>query len=238
MELSFNVIAQDFSDNLSAIQTLLDTFDGPGAPNKVRIASANSAILLLASTYEEFIRQMAREYARVVVETTAAFEDIPISIVETAWQRTLDGAARVKALPPRRSANFQSAVKEVQPKLDAVIDFVLGDKSQDIYDELIHNQNNMRPNEMNGLFRVSGLKNVCRKICDNVELREYFGEDDEEKTHGLLLSRLESFFQTRNEIAHSLNPRSFVAPHIIRDEIRMFHAVGQALNYLLLAKSS
>ena len=74
----FAVITEEFDNDLDAFRLLVNAFDDPqtSAP-KARIAAANSSTLLLAATFEEFVREMARAYARAVVASSQSIELLP-----------------------------------------------------------------------------------------------------------------------------------------------------------------
>jgi hypothetical protein len=79
----------------------------------------------------------------------------------------------------------------------------------------------MRPSEINSLFRVSDLGDVCLKLADEKPLLDNFGEAEAGKAHGRLLTSLEEFFERRNGIAHSLNPARSSGPDQILKDIEM-----------------
>ena len=108
-----------------------------------------------------------------------------------------------------------------------------GDIGQDIFDHLIHNENNMRAGEINKMFRISGLGNICWRICEQTSLKEFFDQEDDSQTHGDLLAALESFIDRRNEIAHSLNSGISSAPEEVFRVIDMFRAFAQDLGATL-----
>jgi hypothetical protein len=73
----FSIINEEFASDLAAIRILVHEFNDPGkSPPKVRIAAANSATLLLAATFEQFVREMARAYAQAVV-AAATYKGYP-----------------------------------------------------------------------------------------------------------------------------------------------------------------
>lgn len=232
MTTTFAVIKDDFVEELNSITALVDAFDQPGAGVKTRVASVNSSVLLLAATFEEFIREMAREYARWVVGQADNVEGIPSKLTETAWKRTLEGLAR-----ERLKVNGVSVLEDVsrssRAKFDAVCGFISGDLSQEIFDDLIHNENNMRAGELNSMFKVSGLNNVCTKICERDEVQHFFSETNAGVAHGQFIEHNDGFFERRNGIAHSLNAGNSVAPDEVRKDIAFFEAVGLSLCALL-----
>src|SRR5439155_26278309 len=112
--------------------------------------------------------------------------------------------ARVDVGSSNSEMSGSTTLSEAMTRFSAVYEFCKGDLSQDIYSDLIHNENNMRPKEINALFKLSDVGDICSKISDKAPLMENFGESEAEKTHGRLLKYLNEFFQRRNDIAHSL----------------------------------
>ena len=230
MSTSFTIIAEEFDGDLKAIRSLIDTFNVPqqSAP-KVRVAAANSATLLLAATFEEFIREMARTYARAVVAATRAFNRLPRKLATTAWRNTMETLARIRIDTDTRAFSAESKISDARTQFEVVYKFCNGDLSQDIYNELIYNENNMRPGQINLLFGVSGLSDVCLQIANRMPILEIFDETEVGKAHGRLLKSLEEFFERRNDIAHSLNAARSSGPDQIFKDIDMFSAFGKSL---------
>lgn len=52
MASTFEIIAEEFIDDMEAIRSLVVTFSDPAKSGKARIAAANSATLLVAATFE------------------------------------------------------------------------------------------------------------------------------------------------------------------------------------------
>ncbi len=202
----FQVITEQFIDDLNAIRSLVVTFSDPQKTGKARIAAANSATLLVAATFEEFVREMARQYARAIVTNTASFEKLPPKLASTAWKRTMDGLSKMRFGGNDSGVGRENVFGAAQARFTVIHEFCKGDLTQDIYRDLIHNENNMRPGEINGLFKVSGLGDVCNKLSDKQPMLDLFGEAEPGKAHGRLLSQMEDFFERRNAIAHALEP--------------------------------
>lgn len=229
MTYAFDAIREDFIDDMAAIRLLVRKFDDPRESSKARIAAANSATLLVAATFEEFVREMAREVARAVVANAGSFEKLPPKLAATAWKRTMEGLAKVRLDDRQSGAGTENVFGAAQARFSVIYDFCRGDLTQDIYRDLIHNENNMRPNELNGLFKVSGFGDVCRGLSDKPAILEIFGESEPGKAHGKLLSGLEDFFERRNGIAHSLNSGKSSGPEQIIKDISVLECFGTAL---------
>jgi hypothetical protein len=228
MPTVFELIKEDFMSELDAIRLLVTTFDAAGKPPKARVAAANSATLLVAATFEEYIRQSAREYARVVVTNTSNAADLPKNLAATAWKRSMERLAKVrfdvKDQPTRDSLFLTTGTR-----FSVVHEFVRGDLSQDIYEDLIHNENNMRPTELNSMFKVAGLSDVCSKLCEQQTMKDHFEETEQGKAHGKLLTALEEFMDRRNNIAHALNPGSSTGADQIIKDLDMLEALANSL---------
>ncbi len=125
------------------------------------------------------------------------------------------------------------SAKQARSKIDALCSFVEGDIGQNIFEHLIHNEYNMRAREINKLFKISGLGDICLRVCEQASLKEFFDCDDDGQTHGDLLKALQIFINRRNDIAHSLNSVSSSAPEEVFRVIDMFRAFGKDLGATL-----
>jgi hypothetical protein len=226
---SYDLIAEDFLSDLTALSNLVQAAHSSGSSAKARVASVNSATLLLAATFEEFIRQLGRQFARDVVSRTSDPKKLPKKLTATAWKRTLENLARAKIDTGGTPLSLEHISAESRAKFDAVWAFLGGDVSQNIYDSLIHNENNMRPSEINAVFSICDLSNICFKICDHEKMKDHFGEEDSGKVHGRFLTSLNDFMEMRNDIAHSLNAGSSAGPDRFYGYVSTFQAIAVAL---------
>ena len=230
----FSAIADEFEQDLENIRSLVSAFDSPDKSSPgVRVAAANSATLLLAATFEEFVREMARCYAKFVVGSTDRVESLPQRFNETVWRRTMASLERIRF----ESQPAPQLILDAKAKFDAVFEFCSGDLDQDIYEVLIHNENNMRTGQINAVFKISGLQNVCLLLSDKQAISDTFSQQDSGQVHGLILSSLDNFFDRRNEITHSLNSTSSSGSIQINQDIDMFWAFGKSLCETLEAES-
>ena len=230
MASSFELTVEDFVEDIEAIRALVVTFaDGKYQP-KSRIAAANSATLLVAATFEEFVREMAREFAKAVVIGASSFDKLPSNLASTAWKRTMDGLGKVKFGTQGKASDIFGIA---QAKFSVIYDFCKGDLSKDIYRELIHNESNMHPGQINALFKVSGLKDVCELCSHKQGLLDMFGEAEPGKAHGKILVGINDFFERRNDIAHALNAGQSNSPEQIQTDIDLLISFGHALREVL-----
>jgi hypothetical protein len=234
MSSEYALILEEFEEELDAITTIVGTFSTPRSSTpKTRVAAINSTSLLLAATFEEFIREMARSYARHVVRASPSFDLIPSKISRVAWRRSLETLSRMKIGAQDGSSTRDTSLMGAYTKFQSVYNFCRGDVSQDIYEDLIHNENNMRSSEINNLFGIAGLKNICFEMCGCSSLARTLNESDKGKLHSQVVQSIDEFFERRNLIAHSLSIMRSVGPDQISKDINFFRALGFALREVL-----
>ena len=229
----YAVIVEDFDEELTSLKDLVQI--ATTASPRTRVAAIHATTLILAAAFEEFVRQMAREYAVQVVKKSSNISDVPQTLLVTAWKRTFEELSSSKWSTDDRQGALEVAAKRARVKIDALCAFMEGDIGQHIFDDLIHNERNMRVDEINRMFRISGLSNVCMQICEQASLKQFFDQDDRNHTHGHLVSAIKSFIDRRNEIAHSLNPSISNAPEEVFRLIEMFRAFAKDLSATLEA---
>lgn len=225
----FELIFEEFEQELEDIRVLIEPVTDARPRATARVAGANAAVLLLAATFEEFIRNSAREYARAVVAATPSYDRLPPKIAAVVWKRTMEGLARIHLNPKTEVFSRESIFADAQTRFSIAYQFCRGDLTQDIYQDLIHNENNMRPQEVNSLFKVSSLTNVCFLIANSDGLKEFFGNEDQVTVHSKLLNLLDNFFDRRNQTAHSVAAMSSVSPDAIRTDIDFLCTFAKAL---------
>jgi hypothetical protein len=230
MTSTFTVLFEEFDEELAAIKILVDASADPklGRP-KARVAGANAATLLLAATFEEYVRELARAYARAVVETCSSYEKLPPRLASVAWRRTMEALARVRLSATEECFSRDNVFAEALARFTVTYEFCRGDLSQDIYQDLIHNENNMRSQEINSLFNISGLRDVCLLASGDVEFMGLLGEVEPAKSHGQLVQRLEEYFERRNQVAHAINAMRSSSPEQISTDIELLRSFGSAL---------
>jgi hypothetical protein len=234
MTSTYRVIFEEFEEELAAIESLVAASSDPKSSRpRVRVAGANAALLLLAATFEEFVRELARAYARFVVESCASYDDLPPRLASTAWKRTMDALARLRLNPKKELFSRESIFSDALTSFTIVHEFCRGNLTKNIYQELIHNENNMRPQEINSLFKISGLNNICYSVCLDTQLLDMLNQIEQGKAHSELVERLEGFFERRNQVAHSIAAMRSSGTEQISSDIELFRRFGYALYQVL-----
>lgn len=227
MAPKYLTITEDFSAELEAIRTMVRELNSPSATRGVRTSSARAAILLLAAVYEEYVRQMAGEHALCVADSPGTK-----GLRRKAWKISFDELARFN--PFVGSNELAESVKsESMEKIESLFAFMSGNFHSELLPNAIRNERNMRPTQLNQIFKLSGIDDISREICDRQCLIRYLNADNPDIAHGLFLKRQKRFFDQRNEIAHSPAPQSSVAVDVVESHVALLGMTSRALTETL-----
>jgi hypothetical protein len=203
MTSGFDLIADDFRRELNTIKELLRTCHGDtGTPTvavPVRIASSNASMLLLGASYEEFIRELVREYAAALIHGEPPLQQLPSEFLAAVWDRStyiLRGSKFGKA-------GFDPiAVRQVIAELQGLC--LEGNRPAARAETVAFNENNMRPTELNTVFKRVGVSDFLQLVGSRNELIAFFGSPDGNVSHGKTIDLLNEFYDKRNDVAHAI----------------------------------
>src|ERR1700723_2678347 len=132
MASTFTVLFDEFVQELEAILVLVNAAgDSKLGRPRARVAGANAATLLLAATFEEYVRELARAFARAVVESCESYDKLPPRLGPVAWRRTMEALARVGLNPRKEGLSRESLFADVLTRFTVTHQFCSGDLSQD-----------------------------------------------------------------------------------------------------------
>lgn len=225
----FRVVADEFRSEIQVIQDLVSSFDRTEEQPKLRVAASNSAILLLSATFEGFVREMAGVVARATVDRAGQLANVPNRILRTAWKRTFDSIARLEVPQNTRTHDIHQIVRKAEERSKAVFAFLRGDTRLDIYTDLVQNDFNMRTQEINRLFRISGVKDVCTLVSREPNVVNHFHVDSENATGRELAEFIDRFIEQRNDIAHADTSLSSVGAQEVYNHIETFCVFAESL---------
>lgn len=170
---------------------------------------------------------MGRQFAREVVSRTTNVADRKLTA--TAWKRALEDMARARIDTGGTSVPLLHITAEARAEFDAICKYLEGDTSQDIYKHIAHNENNMRPDQINAIFKVCDLGNLCGKISEVELLKTHLAEDDGSRAHAKLVVALNDFMEKTNGMAHSLNPGSSAGAGQFLADVSLLRVVALAM---------
>jgi hypothetical protein len=204
MPSEVETVAEEFGKELTAIRRLLESIgssedDKRPIDGTLRVAASNGSMLLLAASFEEFIRELVKVFCTCILQSASRFDNIPLEIANAAWDRSL---FILRGLKYGRSGFDRSIAAMSILTLDS---FCL---KENLGIEVAHlvgyNMNNMRVAEINEIFKRVGISDFCSIVGRHAAVIEFFGAPNSDVAHGKFLGQIEEFYESRNEIAHSI----------------------------------
>ncbi len=229
----FRAVADEFCTEVQVIQALVSSFDTTQVKPKLRAAASNSAMLLLAATFEVFVRDMAGAVARAAVAGAGEVAHIPNGILRTAWKRVFDSIARLDLPQNTRIQDIHQIVGHAEARSGAVFAFLRGNTEQEIFADLVQHDVNLRTQEINRLFGISGVSDVCGLVSQEQNVADHFQADRASATGKELVEFIDRFIEQRNSIAHSLTSASSVGANEVSNHIDTFRVFATALCVVL-----
>lgn len=228
MSTAIEDVHADVRRELRTIRELINATEqvAPGAPGRVgvRLASSNASMLLLAASFEEFVREVARELAGYILNQPQEERQVPADMSAAVWQRAI---YLLKGQKFGKQA-FQRADAELQ--LDALRKFCLsGEVIPGLAELVTYNQNNLTALEFNEMFRRLGISNYVEELTQQAPFLEFFGVDEAQEAYDRLISRWASFYEERNSIAHSIGSYNTTGAGDVLMYVGLFEAVSDAV---------
>lgn len=229
MTTDFRATAEEFSQSLGTIGDFVSSLDSRGQTPSVRVAAVNSAMLLIAATFEEFVREMATLSVRHAVKASKAIADVPTSVLRTSWRRTFRSIADASVPQSTDNKGIMSAVNDAELRTKTLLAFLRGDLTQEIYDGLAENDGAMRVKQINSLFRISDISNVCGLTSQCQLIIDHFKSESADQGSSDLSNFIDEFIDQRNQIAHRLNSATSLAPKDVHEHIDTFCVFANSL---------
>jgi hypothetical protein len=194
-------------------------------------------IVFLAASFEEFFRelvgqcgvQLADSYASVPAETKLVAKG-------SYWEACLDSlrfSRRIltKDKPKALDTNAMAKAKYV---LESALGFVMLDDGASIDGKMFYrHSNNYRPSVVDEIAARLGVTGIVRRASDSNRLKSHFGVSTVREVAPKLTAKLNSFYQTRNEIVHSLSAATGFGVEYVSDHIELIEAFAESLRAVL-----
>jgi len=206
------LILEEFQEDISIIGHFVSSPSFSAGSTRVRVAAANSAVLLLSATFEEFIREIASSKAKDIALTALSLENLPKLFLTIAWKKTLESTSKIKFDDKENLKNIEDTILPVESQFLDFFNYLRGDFNKEITTGMIKNQGNMRPKEINAIFKICGYDDICKIISSEDTIKEHFGESDDGKVHGYVVKKMNEFIDVRNAITHSLKRANSPSP--------------------------
>lgn len=199
--------------------------------------NANSmALVFLASSFEEFVREEISECARLLC---SKYPTLPESLRHTVrnayWATTLQRLSFAKSImtkvtAPTAATPDAAVLTRVRPILEVAQSFVISDDPTRIdAATAVHHSNNFRPRVVDEISKRVGIPNLMNRTAEATRIKTFFGVATASAAAKLLVPKLDEFYDRRNEIVHSLTSTTGYGVDYVLDWIALFEAVAESM---------
>lgn len=206
---------------------------GPTTSNNVN----SMAVVFLASSYEEFIREEISECASYLCTKYATLPDqIRHSVRNSYWSTTLQRLGFNRNILSKDMPKVPDAaiLMKVRLLLDAAQVFVVSDDASRLdASTAVHHSNNFRPKVVDEIAARVGIPNLTARTAEGPKIRTHFSVATSAAAAKLLRMKLDEFYDRRNEIVHSLNSTTGYGVDIILEWIVLFELVAESMKNTL-----
>ncbi len=206
---------------------------GPTTSNNVN----SMAIVFLASSYEEFIREEVSECARYLCTQYATLPDqVRHGVRSSYWATTLQRLGFNRNILSKDTPKVPDAatLSRVRLLLESAQVFVVSDDASRMdASTTVHHNNNFRPRVVDEIAARVGVPNLTARTAEGPKIRTHFSVAGSTAAAKLLRLKLDEFYDRRNEIVHSLNSTSGYGVDIVMDWIKLFELVAESMKNAL-----
>ena len=209
-----------------------------GLSGKSAIAANSMAWVFLASSFEEFYREMISQSAAQIFSIFPKMSDEFRTIARASyWEVCLQKLRftqkiTTKSKPVRIDGDLLAKAKIV---VDSAAKMVISNDSDGVDEKLVaFHTNNFKPHVVDEIGRRVGVSSMIRSVSGTRQIKDMFpGKINDVEIQ--LRSALTEFYDTRNEIVHSLSSAAGQGLSNVETRLGMFEAVGRAIKSVLKA---
>lgn len=197
--------------------------------------TANSmALIFLASTFEEFVREEAIQCGNYLMDKYSRMPDASRHAIRDAyWFASRERLKFIKSVLVKNIPD-PALIAQVRSALDALHGFVVNDDASKLVAATFgYHPNNFRPDAIAEIFKRLNIKQLVVQLGENSKLKSYFGVTKKDECASKLSSKWNEFYDRRNETVHSLGGSSGYAVEVVFGYIELFELTAEALKSVL-----
>lgn len=200
--------------------------------------TANSmAIVFLASSFEEFVREEVSLCGSYLSICYGNFDqNLKHKIRNNYWNLCNDRFKYIKGILTNDTPKVVdlNSIGKIRGVVESVRGFVLMDDPDSINGNFFGNHsNNFKPAIVNEVVGRIGLKNIMSKVAESHKTKRHFGVTRKDDAEQRLTSKLNTFYDTRNEIVHSLSSSTGYGVDVLLDYVDIFEISAEAMKLAL-----
>lgn len=202
---------------------------GPTTSNNTN----SMALVFLAASYEEFVREEISECARLLCGRYPLLPDsVRHTIRNSYWSTTLQRLGYARSILTKSNSKTLdlTVLTKIRPILDAAQLFVVGDDASRIEAATtVHHSNNFRPRVVDEIASRIGVPNLISRTAEGAKVKTHFGVATAAAAATMLRPKLDEFYDRRNEIVHSLSSTTGYGVDYVLDWISLFDVVADSM---------
>ncbi|BBP74198.1 hypothetical protein PHLH7_03020 [Pseudomonas sp. Ost2] len=192
--------------------------------------TANSmALIFLASTFEEFVREITVQCANELMDKYSSFPDArKHSVREAYWKASREQLKYASILSSK--VPDATLIAKLRSALEAQQGFVIGNDPAKLAVQVFpHHSNNFKPGVVVEIMARLGMSKVIETMAEYARLKTYFGVTKKEDCCSRIKTKWIEFYDRRNETVHSLGGTTGFAIEVIFDYIEFLELVAEAM---------
>lgn len=201
---------------------------GPTTSNNTN----SMALVFLASSYEEFVREEISECAKLLTSKYSSLPDqVRYSVRNSYWKASLQRLKYAQNILTKTQPKTPDAatLSKIRPIIEVAQLFVINDDPTRIDPATaVHHSNNFRPRVVDEIAERIGIKKLTARVAEGTRIKTYFGVATAGAAANLLSPRLDDFYDRRNDIVHSLSSTAGYGVDYVLDWISFFDAVAES----------
>ncbi|HEX5181882.1 MAG TPA: HEPN domain-containing protein [Allosphingosinicella sp.] len=207
-----------------------------GLSGRSGIAANSMAWVFLASSFEEFYREMISQSAAQIFSnfpgmadefrttTRASYWDVCLQKLRFTQRITTKGK------PVRIDSELLSKARVV---IESAAKMVIGNDAEGVDEKLVaFHMNNFKPHVVDEIGRRIGVSSVIRSVSGTRDIKNIFpGKVNDVEIQ--LRAALTEFYDIRNEIVHSLSSAAGQGLSNVETRLSMFETFGRSIKSVL-----
>ncbi|HBO3624719.1 TPA: hypothetical protein L4S57_006039 [Pseudomonas aeruginosa] len=192
--------------------------------------TANSmALIFLASTFEEFVREITIQCANELMDKYSSFPEArKHSVREAYWKASREQLKYASILSNK--VPDATLIAKLRGALEAQQGFVIGNDPTKLSVQVFpHHSNNFKPGIVTEILARLGINKTLETMAEYAKLKSYFGVTRKEDCCTRIKTKWIEFYDRRNETVHSLGGTTGFAIEVIFDYIEFLELVAESM---------
>lgn len=186
------------------------------------INTTNSmCIVFLASSFEEFYREAIAQCGLHLASVYSKVdESIKINLRSHYLSICMDKMRSSKRIltSGKPKAIDHQALSQARAILETATKFPISEDPSGLESHYLHyHANNFRPHVVDEIAQRIGISSIVDKASESTKIKSHFGETRKQVTSQKLRLKLNTFYESRNKIVHSLSGSSGYAIEYVFD---------------------